>query len=64
MKVFELYDKIVGDTISYHQTIEGAVKAMSEHVAKLAPAMQRDYGEDSKVDFELAYCVFSHEVKE
>lgn len=63
--VFELYDLITNQRVSYHRTIKGAVTAMSEAVAKLAPALHSDYeGDTSFGYFELRYRVIQHKIKE
>ena len=64
MTIFELYDVTIGDHISYHKTIEGAVIAMSKAVEKLAKALDHDYEGDPSVDFELRYRVIKHVVKD
>ena len=63
--VFELYDLITENHVSYHRTIKGAVTAMSEAVAKLAPALHSDYeGDTSFGYFELHYRIIQHKIKE
>lgn len=64
MKVYELYDVTLSDTVSYHATIEGAVNAMGERIKELAKSLQHNLCNDKKVDFTLSFTVISHEVKE
>jgi hypothetical protein len=63
IRVLELYDDIVGSTISYHLTVEGAMLAMAEHTRKLAKALDRDYDGDDNVNFSMKYSVITHKVK-
>lgn len=62
-KMFELYDDVVGNTLSYHQSLSGALTAMAEAITKLNPALCRDYENDPSVDFKLTYRIVSHELK-
>lgn len=63
-KMFELYNTTVGDTISYHKTLKGALDAMRESIEKVTPALCRDYETDDEVDFDLTYSIKSFELKE
>ena len=63
-KIFELYDCVVDEHISFHKSLQGALAAMSEAVAKITPGLCRDYEDDASVDFNLKYQVKSHIVKE
>lgn len=63
-RIFELYDDIVLQHVSYHKTLEGALAAMSQAIDKIAPGLCRDYEEDDRVDFSIKYSVKTHKVKE
>ncbi len=60
--IFELYDDICDQHVSFHKTLESALKAMGEAVVKISPALCRDYEGDTKVSFQLSYTVKSHRV--
>lgn len=63
-KVFELYDHGVGETISYHRTLAGALKAMSDKIVLETPGLVHAFGDDEKVAIDLRYCIDSIELKE
>lgn len=62
--MFELYDEVLGDTLGYHKTLEGALKAMSEAINKVFPGLCQDCKGDETVDFTLKYRVLKHKLKE
>jgi hypothetical protein len=69
MIMYELYDETVGDIVSYHKTIEGALKALSRKIEALAKPLSSDWepGMDSAgnpIEFALAYKVIGHKLEE
>lgn len=61
-KVFELYDE--NDTISYHKTLEGALRAMSDKILLETPGLVYAFGDDSKVNLDLRYYIDSIDLKD
>jgi len=64
---YELYDELVGETLGYYRTIQGAIKAMGEAVTRLAEPLARDWemgDKYQKIDFALRYRVESHQLKD
>lgn len=61
-QIFELYDGINGQHLSYHASLNGALQAMQQHLKVLTPALCMDYEDDSKVEFQINYEVRSCEV--
>lgn len=63
-KIFELYCGVTGETVSYHKTFVGALKAMSEKVNKEAPGLLDAFGDDKEINVRLEYWVKSIPVSE
>ena len=63
-RIFELYDCVLEQHVSYHKTLKGALEAMNASLAKVAPALCKDYDEDDKIDFTLQWQVLTHKVGE
>ena len=62
-RVYELYDALLGDHVSYHSTLRGALIAMSEKIRDITPALVRDMEDDKSLEITLTYSVKSYEVK-
>lgn len=71
-RIFELYDCVVNEHVSYHNTMKGALEAMRDAIDKLIVPLCRDYEEDGSkppekyrhIDFTLQYQIKTHPVKE
>lgn len=63
MKIFQLWDCIINEHLSYHVSVKSAMIEMSKHVAKLAPALENDYSDDPNIDFEMKYRIKSFTVQ-
>jgi hypothetical protein len=61
-KIFELYD--CNDTVSYHKTLEGALKAMSDKILLETPGLVHAFGDDDKVNLDLRYYIDSIQLKD